>query len=151
PNTRLSYADYQTRVSWGLGNSDRASVFAFGTFDSISQRDDETKPFVEQLGFTFSRIDARDDHAFRTHYGKGNLRMAATVGYDESQQEDLSARSWSTGLRTELDDPVAEGARLRAGADVVLTRALVRSPKPGIDAIYPRRTDVTWGGYAELT
>lgn len=147
PNTRLSYADYQGRATYEVGDSDRLGVFLFGTSDELSQRDAEDRPFQEQLGFSFHRVDLRDDHYLR---GGGRLRTALTLGADQSTQEDLRSVGWVAGLRSQLDTPVASNARLHLGSDVQIDRALVRSASPATEDIYPKRTDVDWGVYAEI-
>src|SRR5262249_10450460 len=54
PDTHLQYWDYQTRVTWDLGKGERLGVFAFGSFDALSERtakgsDDFQQVFAAQF------------------------------------------------------------------------------------------------------
>ena len=156
PNTALQYWDYQTRATWDLGKGERVSVFAFGSYDSLSTRDRESQPFKEQLGTQFHRVDLRYDRAIGT---TGRVRVAATIGLDRSAEERGSVRDFLTGLRLEVDDKVAPNVRVRGGADVAydhydLTH-LRRSDQSDVpqsegDALYPARNDVVMGLWSDV-
>jgi hypothetical protein len=148
PDTGLAYWDYQTRAQWRPTDRDQIGAFVFGSYDSVSERDSNTKQFVEILGIQFHRVDLRWDHRTGT---SGHLRVALTLGYDRSSTGDASEstptssplggsqsitssstssfiESESIGLRTEWADRVADTADVRLGADVTLEHYRVLLP-----------------------
>jgi hypothetical protein len=132
PDTGLAYWDYQTRAQWRPTDRDQFGVFAFGSYDSVSERDANTQKWTEILGIQFHRIDLRWD---RRTGSSGRLRVALTLGYDRSSAGDPSSpdtpsfiESESIGLRTEWADHVADTADLRVGADVTLEHYRVLLP-----------------------
>lgn len=145
-DTRLAYWDYQTRVTWDLAENDTIGVFAFGSFDTLSQRNDQNV-FEEQLGYSFHRIDVRYDHKLKS---KGKLRLATTIGYDRSSQKDARANKYTVGSRAEFDQPLTDDLRLRAGADVVIDRYGFTSDSLGSGLLYPPRLDLVWGARADV-
>lgn len=163
PNIGLSYWDYQTRVRWRPSDRDEVSAFAFGSFDSLSQRDTSTGKMEELLGIQFHRVDLRWD---RRTSATGSLRLAATLGYDRSAASNGSAlnpaedaiESESVRLRAEWSDWLSPEIEARAGSDVVVQPYDVVLPNsgpslPGVtrstDAF--KQTDVDGGIYGELT
>lgn len=136
--TSLDYRDYQTRVSWALGDHDVVSLLAFGAYDRATQRatpdrdtldaasgnsarpEDLREIEVVLFASEFHRADLRWDHAFR---GGGRMRVATTVGYDRTRLEARrAAEDIMTAARLEIIQPVNERVTLRAGADVVVDR-----------------------------
>lgn len=166
PDTSLDYWDYQARVTYALSPRDRVGVFAFGSFDSVGARDAFEGRTKELLGIQFHRIDLRYD---RTLDRGGRLRIAATTGADRTGTETFSSRAAVFALRSEAEAPLGRRATARAGADVwfdrftfedAAERPPIREPFPGRDAdereapsaratLYPSRTDVTFGTFAE--
>ncbi len=136
-NTSLDYRDYQTRVSYALGDHDSISLLAFGAYDLASQRetvDPSTRPIVTAPGASlakydvtrilfaseFHRADLRWDHAFRDG---GRLRAAVTAGFDRTRVEARrAATDVMTSGRVELTQPLGRSVLLRAGADLVVDR-----------------------------
>jgi hypothetical protein len=149
PDTRLHYWDYQTRAHWDLKpGGDRIGVFAFGTFDTLKQRE-SGGAFDETLGFTFHRVDLRFDRPLE----KGNLRVAATVGYDRSTQQGLESSRWTTGMRMQLDRELSKSLRYRAGADVAFDAygaTSTNTQRESALTLFPPRSDVTWGAYIDV-
>jgi TonB family protein len=124
PNTSLAYWDYQTRLRWRTSDRDEVSVFAFGSYDSLSQRDPGSGQTTASLGIQFHRVDLRWD---RKTSATGRLRLALTLGYDRSSTGDASQpglsgfiESGSAGLRMEWVEQAAASADVRIGADVSL-------------------------------
>lgn len=131
----LDYRDYQTRVEYALSERDTISLFGFGAYDFAAQRETVDAPGVHGgdgesrapmqvsrilFASEFHRADARYDRALPRG---GHLRAAATVGFDRTRVEARRAVSdVMTGARVELRLPVARGALLRGGADVVVDR-----------------------------
>ena len=165
PDTGLAYWDYQTRAQWRPSDRDQVGVFAFGSYDSVSQRNTITQQPVEILGIQFHRVDLRWD---RRTSPTGALRVALTLGDDRSSTGDTSRpdtpsfiESQSVGLRTEWTDRVAEAADVRVGADVSLEhyRVLLPFSTSAVNASSPLfaapsteslQTDLESGAYAEL-
>jgi TonB family protein len=150
PDTRLAYWDYQSRVRWELRPGEYLGVFAFGSFDTLKQLNDTTKSFEERLGFTFHRVDLRYDKDLGPD---GHARVATTVGYDQSGQEDVRAQKWLAGARVEIEKKVADGATFFVGGDTMVKRyAFDASGADSFSArtIYPPRTDVVYGMHAEV-
>jgi hypothetical protein len=147
-DTELDYWDYQARVSYDLTDRDRASVFAFGSYDYLGQR---TPTGTETLfGTEFHRIDARYD---RRLAGDGKLRLALTGGIDRSRlRDDRFVRDRMVGSRVELAIPLAPSALLRAGTDVQLDTYDVQlntgdlGPSAArLSSLFPTRTDAVIG------
>lgn len=163
PNVGLSYWDYQTRVRWRPGDRDEISVFAFGSFDSLSSRDTSTGRMEELLGIQFHRVDLRWD---RRTSDTGSLRVAMTLGYDRSaagngssvSSTEDSVESESVRLRAEWSDRLSPEIEARAGADVVAQpyRIVLPGNAPSVLGGGPStanftQVDVDGGLYAELT
>ena len=154
PNTRVNYWDYQGRVAYRVGERDTLSVFAFGSYDEILNRD----PFSRNTDFyplfrtEFHRIDTRWDH--RT--GRGNLRTAITVGVDNSLVGSQDAASevvaQTLALRSDYEERLSPTAKLRFGADTILyhynvsgnTGNLLQSFSTRDDVMFGIRGDVVW-------
>lgn len=114
PEITLDYRDYQARVSYDLTSRDRISMFAFGSYDYLS----ETTLDIETIlfGSEFYRVDTRYDAKLR---GGGTLRAALTGGFDQTRVADgRNTRSVLAGARVELTQPLDDDALLRGGLDV---------------------------------
>jgi TonB family protein len=81
PDVGLAYWDYQTRLRWRTERGDELGAFIFGSFDSLSVRDQNTRQMVQILGLQFHRADLRWDRATSP---TGHLRVALTLGYERS-------------------------------------------------------------------
>lgn len=119
PDAGLAYWDYQTRVSYKLSDRDVVSVFGFGSYDSISQRDETDKVpddhLTEILNLQFHRLDLRWD---RRTSATGSMRTAVTFGFDRTGSQDFSARSWIFGTRVQAEERLSRAVRVRGGADM---------------------------------
>jgi hypothetical protein len=136
-DTTLDYRDYQTRVSYALGERDVVSVLAFGAYDLATQKEQASASSlaaaagandpsrfqagrIERVLFAseFHRVDARWDHDFASG---GTARVAATAGYDRTRVEARrAADDVLTGLRARIEQPLGKVARIRAGGDVTV-------------------------------
>ena len=179
PSVKLSYWDYQSRLTWRLTGSDSLSVFAFGSHDYLgtvpqtnggggpSSGGPQTAPsnqVVEQLGSDFHRVDLRYDHVLEG----GHLRVAATLGYDSQGgggESDgvppASITDLSTAVRLEVDKRITAAFRIRGGADARFDRysfeqsAAVQAPSGAItppipSSADPPPTNVTAGAHVDV-
>ncbi|HEX3346155.1 MAG TPA: TonB family protein, partial [Polyangiaceae bacterium] len=167
PNTRVAYWDYQTRILYRLTPKDRLSVFLFGSFDEIDNRDQTTSydeegnvtgqsvgPFYAVFKTEFHRADLRYDH----DTPRGHLRVALTLGVEDSiagssATQQTGVASSSVRLRAEGDERLDRDVKLRYGADVVLDHYwLDDTGGSGSDlqALYPPRNDVMIGAYGDV-
>jgi TonB family protein len=167
PNTRVGYWDYQTRVMYRLTPKDRISLFWFGSFDEIDNRDQQTTydqagdvigqsvgPFYPVFKTEFHRADLRYDH----DTPRGHLRVAATFGIEDSiagssatQQTGVSASS--VRLRAEGDERLSPDMKLRYGADVLLNHYsldLTGGSGSDLQSLYPSRNDVMIGAFGDV-
>lgn len=119
PDAGLAYWDYQTRVSYRLSDRDVVSVLGFGSYDSVSQRDETDKVpddhLTEVLNIQFHRLDLRWD---RRTSATGSMRTAITLGYDRTGSQDFAARSWLFGTRVQAEESLSRAVRVRGGADL---------------------------------
>jgi TonB family protein len=143
-NTRVGYWDYQARVAYRLSSKDSVSIFWFGSFDEIDNRDQQTVydpngnvtgqstgPFYPVFKTEFHRLDLRYDH----DTPHGHLRLAATLGLEDSvagtsvtQQTGVAAST--AGLRVEGEERLSPFAKLRYGSDVLFTHYSLDTGSP---------------------
>ena len=157
PDVVLDYWDYQARVSYDLTPRDTVTVFAFGAYDFLGQREEEEDTTRILFSTTFHRADLRYDH--RTT-GGGRLRHAITLGYDQTDlDEGRSTVDRLLGFRSELTEPLGSTVEVRAGVDTMLDFYDVdlRSKEGGADddeeefiLQFPTRRDIAVGAHADL-
>jgi hypothetical protein len=155
PSVKLDYRDYQARIAYDLGAHDRVTAFSFGSYDLLGQKQNGIENIL--FGSEFYRLDLRHDHTFGT---SSTLRTAVTLGWDQTRiGEQRNAQDRMLGVRMELDHPLGERVRLRAGADAVLDaftadRAAYADPEdPDVQRfnnLFPPRDDLVLGGWVDL-
>jgi hypothetical protein len=149
-NDKLSYWDYQTRVTWEVAKGERIGVFAFGSHDDFSQRD--STGMADTLEAEFHRIDLRYDHAI----GKtGTLRVAATLGFDRANDGTGAVHDLLAGLRADLNNRITPAVHIHAGFDATYDHLTSEQDPttPGAlltDVLYPRRNNDTIGSYVDV-
>jgi hypothetical protein len=150
PGIELGYSDYQTRAGVHLDDKSELSVLAFGSHD----RRGAFGEFKTTYDADFHRADLRFDHAFA---GGGRLRLATTLGLDASSNEQAGTRGRLARVRVELDRPVDEHTRLRAGVDTSYMHVDAGKPKKDDAALefqttllYPEHTDVVTGAFLDV-
>ncbi len=155
PTVRLDYRDYQARVTYDLGAHDRIGVFAFGSYDLLSQ----VKNGIEQIAFgsEFYRVDARWDHALPS---AGKLRVATTWGFDQTRVgEQRNARDVLLGARATIVQPVTSTLLARGGLDGQADTYRADAAKwgdpddPGVQRFndtFPARSDGAMGAWADV-
>jgi hypothetical protein len=140
PDAGLAYWDYQTRVSYKLSDHDTVSLLSFGSYDSVSQREETDgvpdAALTEVLNIQFHRVDLRWDHATSP---TGSVRTAVTVGYDRSGSEGFAVRSFVLGTRVTAQERLSDAVRIRAGADSQMQSFdfLLGAPSDGIGTPAP--------------
>ncbi|HEX4335640.1 MAG TPA: TonB-dependent receptor [Polyangiaceae bacterium] len=156
-NLDVGYWDYQLHASYDLTPHDVIGVFAFGALDFAGDKSgggvlgSDSPP---QTGTTqFHRVDLRYDHAFDSG---SHFRVASTFGYDRSALEGGTISDMSGAARFEFQQRLGVADLLRIGGDVgVDGYKLALDPDPTLnfrDAtfLFPSRTQITTGAYAEL-
>jgi TonB-dependent receptor-like protein/TonB-like protein len=149
----LEYWDYQARVGYALGTSDRVEVFAFGSYDHLAQKTPTGN--LTLFGTEFHRVDLRHDHRFGAG---GSLRTAVTVGLDRSRlPDDRYVRNRLFGARTEYVERISPRAMLRAGTDLQVDSYDVEfgvedfnPSSQRVADLFPTRTDMAFGARVDL-
>ncbi len=171
PNTRLSYWDYQARVSLRLGAKDTLTLFLLGSYDYLGRRtfpsgnkNVVTDPIgvgeTDASGYQtrtifeteFHRVELRHDHELP----QGKLRSALLVGVDGSALG-LRDRVGSDlfGWRFEWEKKISPEVMLRGGADTLYQRYEVHgerdmAPNPEFEKLFPARDELTLGARADV-
>ncbi len=154
PDVKLDYRDYQLRVGYELGPRDRISVFGFGSYDLLAQK--QPGGLRVLFGSEFYRLDLRHDHSF----GAGKLRTAVTLGFDQTHTgETGNVQDRSIGVRSELLQPLLPELTLRARVDASMDRYDTRRPlyydpdDPELETFetnFPARSDFQGGLAADV-
>jgi TonB family protein len=114
PQVKLDYRNYQARVTYDVGPRDRVTLFGFGAYDLLGEREKGKLNIL--FGAEFYRVEVRYDHGFGR---ASNVRTAVTAGFDQSRLPDgRNARDRSAGARVEVVHPASPELLVRAGADV---------------------------------
>jgi hypothetical protein len=149
PGLSLGYGDYSARIVHQLDPGDTISLFAIGGYDHLVDASNQL-PTVDTQ---FHRLDLRYDHRWST----GRLRVAGTLGYDQSSRPLATtdttnseiARATSGRLRVEVVQDFGPDARLSAGADALTTHYADEFVGPGASTYAD--SEQVFGAYADLT
>lgn len=153
---QLDYRDYEARATYDLTPRDRISVMSFGSYDMLSQRQNDITTVL--FGSEFYRLDTRWDHRF----GPGTtVRTAVTLGFDQTRVpgQPRNQRDNMVDTRIEFSHELSERATLRGGGDVMFEafRADLRpyaDPEDpdtrAFNQLFPPRNDVTVGGWTDV-
>jgi hypothetical protein len=145
PDYSLGYWDYQARATHKTWGRDTVSILVFGAHDNGSYQGQEL------FRVEYHRADLRYDHVLPG----GNLRVAATLSTDQSftalktpsgAGESASLRGPGGRLRAEIEERIAPGVLVRAGADLGAVRFDVDDYGP---LHRPPHTDIEGGAYAD--
>ena len=150
PEARLDYWDYQLRASTALDAKNRLSVFSFGSHDFIGTVDSDTGE-TEGTTIRFHRVDVRWDHQVSRDT---RMRVATTVGFDETSLEDSGVRDRLAGARVHWESRRSATLTVRGGADALFDRYDVLSrdaPSGEVGDIgsIPSRSEVSAGVWAD--
>lgn len=158
PELTLDYRDFQARVRYQLTPRDSIGVFAFSSYDFLS----EERAGQEEVLFAseFYRADLRYQHDL----DDGELQAGVTLGYDRGGLSMVSGEQryvvdLSIAARVQLRTSLAEGLLLRAGGDARTDNYRAEPPKYGdpespqvarFAALFPSRLDLATGLWLEL-
>lgn len=153
PEVTLDYRDFQARFTFDFTPRDRITVFAFGSYDYLSNTaippDPEAEPIETALfGQEFYRVDARYDRKLDEG---GLLRAAVTWGYDQTRLVvTRNSHNMLVGTRMRVQQPLGEELTVRGGFDMQMD-SYSADPQPFLDpdnpnieqfnALFPARTD----------
>lgn len=118
PEARLDYWDYQVRGSTAVSHQSRLTAFFFGSHDFLGQVNKRTGE-VEGTTIRFHRADLRLDHEISRDT---KLRLAATLGFDETAVETSRIRDLMAAVRVQWQSRINETLTLRGGADAIFDR-----------------------------
>lgn len=157
PEAVLEYWDYQLRVSHDVGARDTLTLFSFGAFDFLGEKDEgQTKTL---LGTEFHRADLRWD---RRASRDTDLRLAVTAGVDRTRggERDFFVRDRLISIRSEIAHRPTREVSLRAGTDVAVDHYDVQAPRfegddldeqATFERLFPERTDLAVGMWTDAT
>jgi TonB family protein len=119
PNVGLQYYDYQARASYRIGDRSEVRVFGFGSYDSLTARDNDKGPLLPILAIEFERVAAR----YSERLGDtGEVRIEATVGHDRTASGNsppITLVSESYSIKSELTTRPSETLTVNGGVDAV--------------------------------
>jgi TonB family protein len=148
PEYELYYGDYQARLAYATSERDTLSVFAFGSFDELSNTEIGRKLFDT----SFHRVDLRWDRKSEL----GRVRLAATLGTDrvlnaeEGGGPGAVLNSDGARLRLEAEDFVTDDFKLRGGADFGADRVSgEREQRDDAAVTFADRTDFSGGLWSD--
>jgi hypothetical protein len=156
PEVRLDYRDFEARVTYDFTPDDRLTVFAFGAYDLLGEKRNNTLQVL--FGSEFYRLDTRYDRRIGS---ATKLRTAVMLGLDRTKIPDQprTARNNMVQARVEATHRASTAADLRAGADI-LVEGFRMDRKPWFDpddpqaqefdVLFPPRNDVTLGAWADV-
>ena len=158
PEVELSYWDYQARAEYDFSSKDNLSLFSFGAFDFLGERqaDGDVQTIV---GTEFHRIETRWQHRANA---RTDLRLSAGFGVDRTRAgdgDDFSIVDRVVWLRTQISHRADKDVLLRGGADVAsdsfsLEAEAIDPSDPEADkfiqTLFPERSDLVSGAWADM-
>jgi hypothetical protein len=155
-DTKLDYRDYEARVTYDVSPDDRVTLFSFGAYDLLAQRQNGLDTVL--FGSEFYRFDTRYDHRFGA---STRVRLGLTLGIDQTKipEQPRNARDRMTAARVDLSHDLSDEVSVRVGGDATLDayRADVRPYADPEDpdtqlfnSLFPPRDDLALGAYAQL-
>ncbi|MBK8995302.1 MAG: TonB-dependent receptor [Myxococcales bacterium] len=157
PEAVLEYWDYQLRASHDVTARDTLTVFSFGAYDFIGEKDEQEVKTV--LGTEFHRVDLRWDHRASQ---RTETRLALTAGFDRTRggERDFFVRDRMLSARSEVRHRPSRRIAIRAGTDVAVDSYDVQAPSFDVDEpeeqeifdrLFPTRTDLAIGAYSDVS
>ncbi|HEX6272454.1 MAG TPA: TonB-dependent receptor [Polyangiaceae bacterium] len=151
-DTTLSYWDYQSRVTYRVGEHDAIGLLVFGSHDVLGQKN-SLESSVQELAIDFHRVDLRYDRVWTS----GRVRFGATLGYDSQGSDPTTLTNRSAALRFELEQTLVSGLRLRSGLEGRIdaygfSQGTPSDPRQGVvpSSAYPPRTNLTPSAHADV-
>jgi hypothetical protein len=120
---RISYWDYQAGATLNLTPRDSLRVFAFGSDDYLGEVDgeDERELFAARFHRVELRFERKPPSDSEDAAREPTARTALSLGADHSGLGEEGVMSaLSCGIRTDVEVPIVEAVRLRAGTDLSL-------------------------------
>lgn len=153
---QLDYRDFEARVSYDVTSKDRVTLFSFGAYDLLGERDNDVLYIL--FGSEFYRTDLRWDHEFDPD---SSVRVAVTTGWEQTRipNQPRNARDTMVGARVQASHAASKSVLVRAGGDVQVDRYRADDfPNADPDdpeiarfnALFPARDDVALGAYADV-
>lgn len=164
PQITLDYRDYQARVSYDITDRDRVSLFAFGSYDYLSNTSKVRTPLgtTEEIetvlfGSEFYRVDGRYDVRLK---GGGMLRAAATWGFDQTRLFGTrNSQNMLVGSRVHITRPLSAEVTLRGGFNMQIDN-YTADERPFSDPddplaqefnnLFPPRSDTAVAGWIDV-
>jgi hypothetical protein len=155
-DAQLDYRDFEARVTYDVTPEDRITVFTFGSYDLIGERENGALNVL--FGSEFYRLDTRYDRRLGP---SSKLRAAVTLGIDRTKIPDQprTAHNNQVQARVEATHGLSSSAEVRGGADV-LFEAYRADMRPYADpddpdtrrfnSLFPARDDVTLGAWTDM-
>ena len=153
PEVQLAYWDYQARVSYDVSERDTLGLFAFGSYDFLSEREGDATDI--KFDTQFHRVDLR---WLRRFSARTDSQVAVTTGFDRTRigNADFVSNRMLSG-RMRVRHQVDSTALLRAGLDTSFDSfALDRSARSVADeegdvrALLRTRVDSAFGVWSDL-
>ena len=153
----LDYRDYQGRISYDVTPNDRLTLFGFGAYDLLANKDNGQKNIL--FGSEFYRLDGRYEHRFSAD---GRMRLALTWGLDQTKipGQPRNVQDYLAGGRLEVSQGLSSHTMLRTGVDV-MRDAYRADLQPfsdpddpdaqRLDQLFPPRDDLAVGAYLDVT
>jgi hypothetical protein len=155
-DVELGYRDYQARITYDFTPDDRLTLFSFGAYDLLAQKDNGQTNVL--FGSEFYRLDTRYDHRFASGT---QVRAAVTLGFDQTKipGQPRNTRDDLGSARIEVTHPLGRETTLHAGIDGTYDgyRAdLFPYSDPDdpntrrLDSLFPPRDDWAAGAYLDV-
>jgi hypothetical protein len=155
PAVKLTYWDYQARMTYAVSDRDTLGLFAFGSYDFLSQREGDATDV--HFDTQFHRVDLRWT---RQMTPRSDAFVAVTTGLDRTRvgnTDFVSSRMLASRLR--VRHQLSSAALLRAGADTSFDAFALDSEQrraPNSEeaaerrALFPSRVDSAVGAWGDL-
>lgn len=157
PEVKLTYWDYQARMTYAVSDRDTLGLFAFGSYDFLSEHEGNATDI--HFHTQFHRVDLRWTRQLSR---RTDAFVAVTTGLDRTRvgnADFVSNRMISPRVR--VRHQLAAGALLRTGADATFDAFALdtgpRSPPAAgeddagdVRALLPTRVDSAFGAWGDV-
>ncbi len=149
PDYGLGYGDYQARLAYAVTGRDTLSVFAFGSFDNLENREIDRKLFdvsVPSAGSALGQEDRARAHPSRRHARRRSRAQRRRIFAGRR----VHGRHGRRTARLELEERVDPDLLVRGGADFAVEDVSAEREQwdTGVVA-FPERTDLGGGVWVD--